>query len=65
MRVRVDPEICQGHTACALNAPDAFELNDANGHSKARFSEVPKDLEQAVRDAAATCPERAIILSDD
>jgi ferredoxin len=26
---------------------------------------VPKELEVAVRDAEATCPERAILISDD
>lgn len=65
MRVRVDPERCQGHTLCAMRAPDVFELSDVDGHATARCSEVPKALEAAVREAEDTCPERAIILSDD
>jgi ferredoxin len=64
MKVRVDPEKCQGHTLCAMAAPDAFELSEFDGHSSARFEVVPPELEKAVRDAAATCPEQAIILSD-
>jgi ferredoxin len=28
------------------------------------FEDVPAELEQAVRDAAATCPEQAIIIWD-
>jgi ferredoxin len=64
MRVRVDAEKCQGHTLCAMRAPEVFELSDFDGHSNARFEEVPADLEEAVRDAAATCPEQAIIVSD-
>jgi ferredoxin len=64
MKVRVDPEKCQGHTLCAMEAPDAFELSEFDGHSTARFEEVPPDLEKAVRDAAATCPEQAIVVSD-
>jgi ferredoxin len=48
-----------------MKAPDVFELSDIDGHATARFSEVPKTLEAAVREAEATCPERAIILSDD
>jgi ferredoxin len=62
MKVRVDPEKCQGHTLCAMAAPEAFVLSDFDGHATARFEEVPADQEQAVRDAAATCPEQAIIL---
>lgn len=28
MKVRVAPEICQGHTICSMTAPEAFELQD-------------------------------------
>ncbi|HLG68122.1 MAG TPA: ferredoxin [Acidimicrobiales bacterium] len=64
MKVRVDPDKCQGHTLCAMAAPEAFELSDVDGHSTARFEDVPPHLEEAVRDAAATCPEQAIVLWD-
>jgi ferredoxin len=64
MKVRVDPEKCQGHTLCAMEAPRAFKLSEYDGHSTARFEDVPSDLEQAVRDAAASCPEQAIMISD-
>lgn len=63
MRVRVDQEKCQGHTLCAMRAPDAFALSDFDGHSTALFDEVPPDLEDTVRDAAATCPEQAIVVT--
>jgi ferredoxin len=64
MKVRVDPDKCQGHTLCAMEAPEAFALSEFDGHSTARFVEVPAELEDAVRDAAASCPEQAIVLSD-
>ena len=64
MKVRVDPEKCQGHTLCAMTAPDAFALSDFDGHATAKFETVPAELEQSVRDAAATCPEQAIVVSD-
>ena len=41
VRVRVDPEKCQGHTLCAMSAPEIFELSDFDGHSTARFEDVP------------------------
>ena len=62
MKVRVDPDKCQGHTLCAMEAPQAFRRSEFDGHSTALFEDVPAELEQAVRDAAATCPEQAIII---
>jgi len=35
VKVRVDPERCEGHTLCAMIAPDAFALDDIDGHSTA------------------------------
>jgi ferredoxin len=64
MKVRVDPEKCQGHTLCAMAAPQIFELSDFDGHSTAIDGDVPAELEQVVRDAAATCPEQAIVVSE-
>lgn len=63
MKVRVDPTVCQGHTLCAMSAPDAFELSEVDGHATATFTDVPDDHRAGVRDAARSCPERAIVLS--
>ena len=63
MRVRVDPEKCQGHTMCAMRAPDLFELSEIDGHSSAAAGEVPAGREAEAREAAASCPEQAISLS--
>ncbi|MFF4113185.1 ferredoxin [Streptomyces sp. NPDC001714] len=62
MKVRVDPERCQGHTLCAMIAPKAFQLDDIDGHSSAVSEDVPADQEEQVREAAHSCPERAIQL---
>jgi ferredoxin len=64
MKVRVDPERCQGHTLCAMAAPDVFVLSEFDGHSSVRVDVVPVALEEAVRTAANTCPERAIEIED-
>jgi len=64
VKVRVDPELCQGHTLCALAAPGVFRLSDEDGHSYVDSAEVPPDLEASVARAAATCPEGAILISD-
>jgi ferredoxin len=62
MKVWVDGEKCQGHTLCAMIAPDAFELDDVDGHSSAVNEIVPDDQQDAVREAAHSCPEQAIVI---
>ena len=49
MKVHVDPERCQGHTLCAMIAPEVFQLDDVDGHSTAIIDgDVPADLEEKV-----------------
>jgi ferredoxin len=64
MKVWVDPDKCQGHTLCAMTAPQLFKLNDLDGHATAIAAEVPAGLEQLAREAAGTCPEQAITVED-
>lgn len=63
MKVRVDSERCQGHTLCAMIAPEIFELRDIDGHSSAVREDVPPDQEAKVSEAVNSCPERAISIS--
>ncbi|MGW1028970.1 ferredoxin [Streptomyces sp. NPDC002577] len=65
MKVRVDPERCQGHTLCAMIAPKVFQLDDVDGHSSPVSEDVPGDQEELVAEAVRSCPERAISLIDD
>ncbi|WKX15415.1 MULTISPECIES: ferredoxin [Streptomyces] len=60
VKVRVDPERCQGHTLCAMRAPEVFELSDIDGHSSPVAEEVPEEQQDRVIDAVRSCPERAI-----
>ena len=64
MKVRVDAERCQGHTLCSMIAPDSFELNDIDGSSSPVSEVVPADQEDAVREAAQSCPEQAISIEE-
>lgn len=64
MKVWVDAERCQGHTLCAMIAPDSFELSDIDGSSSAVNEVVPEDQLEQVREAAQSCPEQAIMLTD-
>ncbi|MCB0942273.1 MAG: ferredoxin [Mycolicibacterium sp.] len=65
MKVRVDQEKCQGHTLCAMIAPDMFQLSDIDGSSSAVTEVVPAGQEAAVREAAQSCPEQAILIDED
>jgi ferredoxin len=65
VKVWVDPQRCQGHTLCAMIAPDSFVLDDIEGHSSAVSEDVPPDREAQVREAAQSCPEQAITIRGD
>ncbi|MCV7255071.1 ferredoxin [Mycolicibacterium fluoranthenivorans] len=62
MKVSVDGSRCQGHTLCSMIAPDSFELDDVDGHASPVSDIVPDDQQAAVREAAHSCPEQAIVI---
>ena len=64
MKVRVDAAVCAGFSACLGVCPEVFELHD-EGYAVVRLADVPKELEEAVRQAAAQCPSGAISVSED
>jgi ferredoxin len=65
VKVWVDPERCQGHTLCAMIAPDSFQLSDIDGSSSAISELVSADQQDQVREAAQSCPEQAILVTDE
>lgn len=48
MKVHVDPQRCQGHTLCAMSAPDMFALSGLDGTSSAVRDVFPLDSEVTV-----------------
>jgi ferredoxin len=64
VKVQVDPERCQGHTLCSMIAPDSFELSDIDGTASPVEEIVPAEHEDAVREAAQSCPEQAITIEE-
>ncbi|MBF6336548.1 ferredoxin [Nocardia abscessus] len=64
MKVRVDQQRCQGHTLCAMIAPQSFELSEIDGHSSAVGESIPADQQDQVREAVHSCPERAISIAE-
>ncbi len=64
MKVRVEESVCQGHTLCALAAPEVFALRDEDGHAYVIVDQLSPNLEVQARKAAAGCPERAILIDE-
>jgi ferredoxin len=60
MRVRVDPEKCQGHGRCCALAPELFRADDYGNSTTIGDGSVPGDLEARTRLVIANCPEFAI-----
>ena len=63
MKIRIDNELCTGHGRCYSLAPDVFDADD-EGHSTVVTPEVQAGFEDAARQAASNCPERAIFVDD-
>jgi ferredoxin len=64
VKVFVDSQRCQGHTLCSMIAPDSFELSDIDGTSSPVSEVVAPACEDAVREAAHSCPEQAIAIEE-
>lgn len=64
MQVTVSKIHCQGHTQCAMVAPDLFKLDDEDGHAYVESPDVPPSLEAGARAGMAACPERAIDIKE-
>ena len=62
MKVAIDVDLCQGHGRCYEIAPEVF-TDDDRGRGELLMVDVPADLQDKVRQAANTCPERAITLT--
>jgi len=60
MKIRVNKEMCIGDETCVEVCPELFEMQgDA---AAAKMENVPKDLEDKVKEAATSCPVEAIII---
>ena len=63
MRLSVGADLCRGHGRCYTLAPDLLQ-DDDEGYVTVRGQEiaVPPDQVDDARNAAGSCPERAIAL---
>ena len=62
MQVRVDRDLCTGVGNCVAFAPTVFKLDEEN---KAVVLDPSSIDDDALLEAAESCPEQAIIVEDD
>jgi ferredoxin len=65
LRIRVDPDKCQGHARCKSLAPELFELDEMGNAHEIGDGIVPAGLEEKAWLAQANCPEIAIVLAEE
>jgi ferredoxin len=61
-RVRVDHDQCMGNRVCEAHLAEVFTVDDDTNLSTAVGGDLNSALGDAVREAAADCPQDAIIL---
>jgi ferredoxin len=60
VKIRIDPDRCQGHARCYGLAPELVDVDDYGLASVRGDGTVPTELEDKARLAIANCPEYAI-----
>lgn len=65
LRLRVDPEKCQGHSRCKALAPELFELDEYGNAHEIGDGTVPDDLVEKAYLAKSNCPELAIEIIEE
>jgi len=62
MKVKIDYDLCMGDRNCSNVCPEVFEYDEDQLISRVKVEEVPKHLEDRVRQAAEECAPGAIIV---
>jgi len=62
MKVQVDRDACISAASCVAIAPGVFQLDD---EGKAYVVKADGDTEQAIIEAAKSCPVQCITVTDD
>ena len=60
MKVRIDADLCTACGLCTDDVPDVFTMGD--DVAEVTSADVPAGMEDAVKDAADSCPSEAIIV---
>lgn len=68
MKIRVDLDLCQGHSVCIDEAPEVFSVEDqVDDYPKVKVLNFnpSAELQNQVRLAARYCPNKVITLIED
>jgi ferredoxin len=65
VKVRVDPDLCQGHGVCVQEAPTVFALDPGTNQVLLLDERPDEALRAAVEAAVQYCPTRALSVEDD
>jgi ferredoxin len=60
VRIHLEADKCQGHNRCYALAPELFDVDDFGQAILLVEGDVPAELHEKARLAAANCPEYAI-----
>lgn len=60
MRIVLESDKCQGHNRCYALAPELFDVDDYGQSVLLVDGDIPDELVDKARLAAANCPEFAI-----
>lgn len=63
-RIEVDPDLCQGHAMCELEAPDYFRV-PKRGTVEILDAEPPDTDRRQIEDAIRACPTRALSIREE
>ncbi|HUZ40122.1 MAG TPA: ferredoxin [Acidimicrobiales bacterium] len=64
MKVRIDPEICQGQGRCFSIAPGIFDFDDLGSGVVIGDGTLSDETIELARLAQANCPEHAIFIEE-
>lgn len=65
MKIRVNPDKCQGHNRCCAVAPDLFDTDELGNAFAVGDGTVPAGEEATAQLAIDNCPEFAIEIVED
>lgn len=67
MRVKIDTDLCQGHSVCLAECPEVFDVvEQEDGYPVVTLliEEPGEELRDKVMNAAQYCPNRVITVED-
>ena len=64
MKLRLDPNKCQGFGLCVVAAPELFGLGENDGYGFVRREEIAAELRERAELAVDACPMRAIEITE-